>query len=398
MSGPRFSIIPRDAILDDRLEGQDLRVLALLGSHTDNAGWCCLSQVKMARELKCARSTVQRALGRLIECGYLEQRALVRRDGGDRAHEYRVLLDDVRPAQFINEADELASSETGETGGDEDADIGGAPLPVDGHPPAHGRAGVPMDGQGVPGHGSAPIRTTLLKRSERETRAPVARKASEEEIVAAAYADDAFMAVIGPWPTASSDGPLSTYPVWCALSDDERAEAARFAPTAIAQHVANGRKGAYGLRAYLVEKRWKLLPAAISAGVGRERAAAEAPPASVPARSKPWFAVFWRRWKAGEKAKLMFDQGMRGLPYGVRPADMPGEAELAGLVSIQTAEDGRATAEMAAWRDALAADGISFTPIDLRMPFVFVPSRWPPGHARAGDGAAAEMLSEGATW
>ncbi|MBN9435064.1 MAG: helix-turn-helix domain-containing protein, partial [Bosea sp.] len=76
MSGPRFSIIPRDAILDDRLEGQDLRVLALLGSHTDNAGWCCRSQVKMARELKCARSTVQRALGRLIECGYLEQRAL----------------------------------------------------------------------------------------------------------------------------------------------------------------------------------------------------------------------------------------------------------------------------------------------------------------------------------
>lgn len=398
MSGPRLSIIPRAAILDDRLEGQDLRVLALLGSHTDNAGWCSRSQVKMARELKCGRATVWRSLGRLIECGYLEQRVLLRPDGGDRAHEYRVLLDEVRPGQIINDTDELASAETGESAGAESADLSGEASSSDGTPPAHGWAGVPMDGQGVPTHERAPIRTILLKRSERETRAPVARKASEEEIVAAAYADDAFMAVIGPWPTASSDGPLSTYPVWCALSDDERTEAARFAPTAIAQHVANGRKGAYGLRAYLVEKRWKLLPAAMPGGAGRERVAAEAPPASVPARSKPWFAVFWRRWKAGEKVKLMFDQGMRGLPYGVRPGDMPGEAELASLVQIQTAEDGRATAEMAAWRDALAADGISFTPIDLRLPFVFVPSRWPPGHERAGDGEAAEMLSEGATW
>ena len=45
---PRLSIIPAGPIFDRSLEGRDLQVLGLLGCHTDKAGWCSRSQVKMA--------------------------------------------------------------------------------------------------------------------------------------------------------------------------------------------------------------------------------------------------------------------------------------------------------------------------------------------------------------
>ncbi|RWE72432.1 MAG: helix-turn-helix domain-containing protein, partial [Mesorhizobium sp.] len=90
---PRFSIIPADAVTDPRLEGRDLQILALFGRHTDRRGWCCRSQVKMARELNCGRATIQRSIARLVDAGYLEHRVKYRESGGDTAHEYRVVLD-----------------------------------------------------------------------------------------------------------------------------------------------------------------------------------------------------------------------------------------------------------------------------------------------------------------
>lgn len=83
MSGPRYSIIPAAAVVDPRLEGRDLQVLALLGTHTNEDGWCRRSQVKMAEQLRVARSTVQAALRRLGEAEYVEVKIECRRDGGD---------------------------------------------------------------------------------------------------------------------------------------------------------------------------------------------------------------------------------------------------------------------------------------------------------------------------
>ena len=361
MSGPRLSIFQRGAVVDLRLKAQDVRVLALLGSHTNDAGWCLRSQVRMAEELACTRSTVQRALMRLIECGYVEQRVQHRPDGGDCAHAYRVLLDDLRPGEFINEIDEK------DAGSGDDSET---PCPPVGTPlPASGQGGAPI---------RAPIRTTPSEREERETRARGAGKVDEAAVVNAAYADEAFMSVMNGWPTASSDGILATYPAWCDLTAEERRDAARFAATAIAQHSTVGRKGAYSLRKYLVEKRWKLLPAA-----GQTHGAAsadDAPPVTIPAKSQMWFAMLFRRWAAGEKVKLMFDIGInRNAGWTARPGDLPSAEALAALVKIPTAERGRPTAEMLAWRDVLEPAGISFTAMDLRLPYVWVPSRWPPG-------------------
>ena len=71
---PRLSIIPAGAVTDRSLEPRDLQVLCLLGRHTDKAGWCVRSQVKMASEIDCGRSSVQRSLERLYEAGWVEKR------------------------------------------------------------------------------------------------------------------------------------------------------------------------------------------------------------------------------------------------------------------------------------------------------------------------------------
>ncbi|MET4636177.1 helix-turn-helix domain-containing protein [Kaistia defluvii] len=366
MSGPRYSIIPADAVTDNRLEGRDLQVLALLGRHTNDGGWCSRSQVKMAREIHCGRATIQRGLARLIECGYVQQRAMTRKDGGDRAHEYRVLLDEVRPDSFINDGDESDASAASETEG----------VPTGGQ-------GVPtQDGQGVPTHERAPIRTTLLKRNERETRA---LGADIEVTVVAAEADTAFMAWLMSWPTAASDSLVRTYRAWIGLTEGERAEAVDRTAASIAQHQGKvGRKGCYASFTYLEEKRWKRLPS------GAVATASSPARILVKPRGLDWCVVFWRRRRAGERVKTMFDMGMTNpeLGYGVAVADLPTDGERASLVKIATWDDARRTTpEMAAWGEELAREGISFTPHDLRTPFIWVPSRWPPG--REGNRLAA---------
>lgn len=114
----RFSVIPAGAIIDERLTPRALQVLCLLGRHTNDAGWCSRSQVKMARELKCARSTIYDALLLLYECQWVERRPNGR---GSRAHvdgeqpfaaySYRVILDrDSLPARVTDDPESAPES------------------------------------------------------------------------------------------------------------------------------------------------------------------------------------------------------------------------------------------------------------------------------------------------
>lgn len=86
MSGPRLSIIPARAATDKSLKPRDLQVLCVLGRHTDDLGWCRRSQVKMAEEMGCARSTVFESINRLIDAGYLERHVQESDSGRDSAH------------------------------------------------------------------------------------------------------------------------------------------------------------------------------------------------------------------------------------------------------------------------------------------------------------------------
>ncbi|WP_457301296.1 helix-turn-helix domain-containing protein [Phyllobacterium sp. P5_D12] len=123
-------------MLDRRLKGRDLQVLCVFGRHTDKQGWCRRSQVAMAREMDCARSTVQASINRLVAAGWLDKKVLsAPHEPGrrDSAHDYRVIID------VFDDA-----SDPGPTPAE-----GSAPLPLlDRHPPA--------------AHQSAPINAPCL--------------------------------------------------------------------------------------------------------------------------------------------------------------------------------------------------------------------------------------------
>ncbi|MER8492239.1 helix-turn-helix domain-containing protein [Mesorhizobium australicum] len=225
----RFSIIPADAVTDPALEGRDLQVLALLGRHTDNRGWCCRSQVKMAREINCGRATVQRSIARLVGAGYLQHRAIVRDTGADAAHEYRVVLDRPDDVNCGNSAvaadDELGKFHSSEG--------------------AHPWAGVPTQGgQGVPTHERAPMLTTPVKRK---------RESARED-------DQEFERARRAWPSGFADSREDALTAWLALSQEDRIEAASEIGRFAATNKAIGRKLICGFVAYLREKRWEALP------------------------------------------------------------------------------------------------------------------------------------------
>ena len=67
-------MIPAGAVTDRSLEARDLQVLCLLGRHTDKAGWCVRSQVKMAQEIDCSRGSLQNSLDRLTTAGWIEKK------------------------------------------------------------------------------------------------------------------------------------------------------------------------------------------------------------------------------------------------------------------------------------------------------------------------------------
>jgi hypothetical protein len=162
---PRFSIIPGWIVTDPRLKGRDLQVLCLLGRHTDKQGWCIRSQVKMAAQLNCARSTVQASLDRLSDIGVVEKHEQSKPDGRDSAHFYRVIYDRAPASGYAfdawqdGEKEENIPLDVGETG-TPPADISAPPAGPGSAPPA--------------GPGSAPINdpslTTLAERREREAR------------------------------------------------------------------------------------------------------------------------------------------------------------------------------------------------------------------------------------
>lgn len=147
MADPRFSIIPADAVLDKRLEPRDLQVLCVFGKHTDKRGWCRRSQVVMAREIGCARSTVQGSIERLVIAGWLEKRpqnSIHTKGVRDSAHEYRVVLDIPDPAQ----------------------DVVGTPADRSAPLPTYGKA--PPADNGIGTYVNEPLSTTVsLTRGER---------------------------------------------------------------------------------------------------------------------------------------------------------------------------------------------------------------------------------------
>ncbi len=92
---PRISFVPAGVYADQSLTPRDRDVLGVLCSSTDRNGICYRSQVKIAELLGVARSTVYRAITRLMAAGWLLRNKGLRPDGGRCSFTYKVINKDV---------------------------------------------------------------------------------------------------------------------------------------------------------------------------------------------------------------------------------------------------------------------------------------------------------------
>ncbi|WP_281978821.1 hypothetical protein [Pseudorhizobium flavum] len=243
----RFSIIPGWIVTDPRLKGRDLQVLCLLGRHTDKHGWCRRSQVKMAAQLNCARSTVQLSLDRLSEIGVVEKHEEVSADGRDSAHSYRVIYDRAPPPGF-------------DFGGDEDDDFeenDPKQARLNGHPPADISA-PPADPESAPpaDPGSAPINDPYLtapdKREERERE----RDEGDGEENPKAL-ERRFRKWWRTWPSYAVDDEAKTRRAWLALTPGQRNACEERTASYLEAVKSSGRSYSKAGSTYLIERSWE---------------------------------------------------------------------------------------------------------------------------------------------
>jgi hypothetical protein len=235
----RYSIIPAGAITDGSLEPRDLQVLCLLGRHTRDNGWCFRSQVRMARELRCGRASLQRSIERLVEARWLEKK-LMGRDGNEPDPEkhpssiyaYRVCLDRddviVPPEGEDDVSDDEQGVPTGGHGGAQPERARGAHV-------CTGTMKVQSEG-------------SLQEQVERETRArePAAKRLSQIKAV---------------WPTTAIDDQERTDREWLALPDEQQQLAVDRAQQFLEELRRHKRTAVPALWNYLTQRRWNFLKA-----------------------------------------------------------------------------------------------------------------------------------------
>lgn len=373
MSGPRLSIIPARAVTDRALEPRDLQVLCLLGRHIDDNGWCCRSQVQMARELACGRATVQRSLARLVSAGYIEHRPKVRDSGADAAHDYRVILDQPPASAMVG----ATSAET--TVAAPEADAGGVPTSGQGVP-THERAGgaQPRAGTNV----NAPCLTPPVERSERERASAGDRDGENRKEAGAAerptgkqedtVADVDLFERFKRWPTFAGDSQVRIRNAWEALTHDERREAERAMEAYLEFLKSIKRSHTPAAFTYLAEKRWEALPPdkrarPVSTRIGRF--------------TREWLALALKLIGEGRPLGALVDAVKPGSgPIHWPVDDMPD----AGALSAHDLQVNSATPEGFAWGRYFAGHGLD---LGLDPPgesggrdvWLWLPSAWPPG-------------------
>ncbi|RWF65456.1 MAG: helix-turn-helix domain-containing protein [Mesorhizobium sp.] len=262
VTGPRLSIIPARAATDRALKPRDLQVLCVLGRHTDELGWCTRSQVKMAAEMGCARSTVFEAIERLMEAGYLERHVVEQSNGRDAPHFYRIILDPVHPS-------------LSELRPEPDNDDSGAADPADQSAPPAGISAPPA-GPG-PAPKNDPLRTTLREG---------AREDDDKKVEAEGWA------LLKNWPQFDGMPKEPAMKIWRTLDAEERATARRRFLPWLALLKGQRKSHVPAPSTYLTEKLWQAVPDP-----------AEAPPA--PAVVAP----FGKAWGARRMAVLLAGSG-----------------------------------------------------------------------------------------
>lgn len=115
MGKPRYSIVPAQAVEDQRLTDGEFRTLAAIGRHTDDRGWCWPSQSTLAKIRGISRQTINSHIQHLKELGYLNVEARYREDGGQSSNRMQVRLD--WPAPRIKKKGVSGGSDRGVSSG-----------------------------------------------------------------------------------------------------------------------------------------------------------------------------------------------------------------------------------------------------------------------------------------
>lgn len=328
----RFSIVPAPAVVDKELSHIAFRVLCILGRHTNDAGWCSRSQVKMAAELGVGRSTIYDAMQILYESAYVERRPNGRgsRDHVEGEHpfssySYRVKLD----------RDDLPGRIKDAIGDDE-----GAAGAAGGAGTAAGGAGLaaPLEGISSEGISSKPERESARAREE----LPVAK-------------------FLKKWPTAAVDDQTKITKAWQGLTADDQHAAIDGIDTFLAALKAHSKKHIPSGWKYLDERKWQLLevPAQSEARV------------DIKTWSREWWAALLMRISKGLPTSFMIRYATEH-SGGSWTLDHPTEEQAQAFIAY--AANGP---EIAAWRPWFDARGIRFPTWEGRFS-VFLPSPAPP--------------------
>ncbi|QUS57339.1 helix-turn-helix domain-containing protein [Pseudovibrio brasiliensis] len=91
----KWSYVPIGIYGDPELSPRDKEVMGVLCSSTNRFGVCCRSMVQIAELLRVGRTTVHRAIHKLMKAGWLERSGGKRKNGGDCSFTYRVIHKDL---------------------------------------------------------------------------------------------------------------------------------------------------------------------------------------------------------------------------------------------------------------------------------------------------------------
>lgn len=402
MSDYRYSVIPAAAILDPDIKPRDLKILALLGRHTNKNGWCRRSQVTLANEARCVRSTVQASLDRLVKSGYVQ----IRLEGVKgkaapehgtqpyRSHSYRVLLDlddqEIQRAaargarkighlknrhavpsegpNSVENADELRSapsaedlrhakepdffedSEYAEKSEVLENDSSSAPIELSPYEPS------PLN-LNVRSNEKNSDKEVFSKTEQGFDREPCLQNYRSQPIVSTAR----FAEFQASWGTSVIDNVSRTVRAWCALTIEQRQAAlAGIKPFKAELDRAKRTHCIAGWR-YLEERRWEILNAATGGDW-----------IDVKALSRDWWALLFNKIDSGEPFSFFVQYSLANfntIPH--KREAMPGLDKIARLEAYPS--DGGV---MKAWRPWLETRGIRVPTRDTL--WVFLPADAPP--------------------
>jgi len=194
MSNARYTIFAARAVFDvDNITATEMRVLAALGTYTNDEGWCYPNQTTLAERLKVTRQTISGAIKKLVAKGYVETEVRTAKGRGKVGYNYRVMLDlkraEAEPKAEAEQAD-IGETRRRPTPTTAPADVGEDRDPMSAQPD------IPYTEVTNPSERAQPLTLTTFELESPSNKKPKAVKRSRKPV---SYTSD-FEMIWLAWP------------------------------------------------------------------------------------------------------------------------------------------------------------------------------------------------------